>query len=219
MKPDFGTFIFDFDLTLADSSKGILICFRETLRHFGYPVPDDRTIFGTIGKTVPDSLDILTGIPNNPQREEMRRFYVRTADTYMVANTEFYPETAAVLAALKAAHCRTAVVSTKFRYRIEESFREKLPQETVELLIGGEDVSHHKPAPDGLLLALETLHADLQTALYVGDSYIDAQTAMAAGVAFGAVLTGSTTREEFLRYPCVGIGENLGELMGQFIAL
>lgn len=42
-------YIFDFDLTLADSSKGILMCFKHTLSEFGYFVPSDEEIFKTIG--------------------------------------------------------------------------------------------------------------------------------------------------------------------------
>ena len=44
----FDAFIFDFDLTLADSSKGILKCFKHTLSEFGYDIPDDNTIYNTI---------------------------------------------------------------------------------------------------------------------------------------------------------------------------
>ena len=76
--------IFDFDLTLADSSEGILRCFRHTLDAFGYTVPDDRTIYNTIGLTLVDAFDLLTGIPNNPQREKMRVEYVKKADEEMV---------------------------------------------------------------------------------------------------------------------------------------
>lgn len=42
-------FVFDFDLTLADSSEGILECFKHVLKEFGYPPKDDRTIYNTIG--------------------------------------------------------------------------------------------------------------------------------------------------------------------------
>lgn len=45
-------FVFDFDLTLADSSEGILECFKHVLKEFGYPPKDDRTIYNTIGMTL-----------------------------------------------------------------------------------------------------------------------------------------------------------------------
>ena len=72
---DYKAYIFDFDLTLADSSRGILECFKHTLAHFGCDIPDDTTIYNTIGHTLQDSFDILTGIPMNPLREDMRKIY------------------------------------------------------------------------------------------------------------------------------------------------
>lgn len=70
-------FVFDFDLTLADSSEGILECFKHVLKEFGYPPKDDRTIYNTIGMTLVDAFDLLTDMPDNPQREDMRKAYVK----------------------------------------------------------------------------------------------------------------------------------------------
>ena len=61
-------FVFDFDLTLADSSEGIPECFKHVLKEFGYPPKDDRTIYNTIGMTLVDAFDLLTDMPDNPQR-------------------------------------------------------------------------------------------------------------------------------------------------------
>ena len=49
--------------------------------------------------------------------------------------------------------------------------------------------------------------------LYVGDSFVDAQAAEAAGMKFAGVLTGTTTREEFLKYPCEGVEEKVTVLV------
>ena len=57
------------------------------------------------------------------------------------------------------------------------------------------------------LLTLSSL--EKSEVLYVGDSFIDAKTAENAGVDFVAVLTGTTTKEEFDKYGHVFIGENV----------
>lgn len=49
------TYLFDFDYTLADSSRGIVICFRNVLERHGFHQIDDHTIKRTIGKTLPES--------------------------------------------------------------------------------------------------------------------------------------------------------------------
>jgi phosphoglycolate phosphatase len=204
--------IFDFDLTLADSSEGILICFKHTLAAFGYAVPDDRTIYNTIGMTLYDAFDLLTDTPNNPQREEMRAEYVRKADSEMVKNTHFYPDVIAVLQVLQNAGVKVGVCSTKFRYRIVDSFERQAGSLPVDLIIGGEDVSAAKPDPEGLLKCISGLGVEKSDVLYVGDNEIDAQTAEKAGVDFAAVLTGSTTAEEFERYPYIYIGTGIVDI-------
>lgn len=55
------TYLFDFDYTLADSSRGIVICFRNVLERHGFHHIDDHTIKRTIGKTLPESFpDFIT---------------------------------------------------------------------------------------------------------------------------------------------------------------
>ena len=46
------TYLFDFDYTLADSSRGIVICFRNVLERHGHTGISDEAIKRTIGKTL-----------------------------------------------------------------------------------------------------------------------------------------------------------------------
>lgn len=207
--------MFDFDLTLADSSEAILMCFKHTLAEFGYPIPDDSVIFNTIGLTLAEAFDILTGVENNPKREEMRKVYVKKADEVMVGHTYFYDNVLAILQTLQNAGVKVGILSTKYRYRIEDTFAQQAGSFPYDEIIGGEDVENAKPSPDGLELMVERLGVDKADILYVGDSYIDAQTAQNAGVDFAGVLTGSTTREDFSRYPHIFLGKDLLEVFLQ----
>jgi len=201
--------VFDFDLTLADSTGPIITCYKHTLEKFGYKIPPDKEIFNTIGKTLLDSFDILTGVPDNPQREEMRAEYVRKADTCMARDTEFYPDAIAILQILQNAGVKTAIVSSKMKYRIEETFMLHTGSIPVDAIIGLHDMPNPKPSPDGIFIAAQALNVDLTEILYVGDSYIDAETAMNAGVDFAAVTTGSSTAEDFNKYPNICISDSL----------
>ena len=52
---EYTTYLFDFDYTLADSSRGIVICFRNVLnRHEHFDITDEQ-IKRTIGKTLEES--------------------------------------------------------------------------------------------------------------------------------------------------------------------
>lgn len=202
-------FVFDFDLTLADSSQGILECFKHVLKEYNYPEKDDTTIYNTIGLTLVDAFDLLTDTPNNPKREEMRKAYVKKADEVMVKHTYFYDDTIAILQTLQNAGVKVGIVSTKYRYRIIDTFKQQAGSFPVDIVIGGEDVKAAKPDPQGLELIIERFGADKQDVLYIGDSYIDAETAQNAGVDFSGVTTGSTTKAEFEKYPNIYIGKSL----------
>ena len=48
---NYKTYLFDFDYTLADSSRGIVKCFRIVLTRHQYLTVTDEAIKRTIGKT------------------------------------------------------------------------------------------------------------------------------------------------------------------------
>ena len=60
------TYLFDFDYTLADSSRGIVICFRNVLQRHGYKDITDTAIKRTIGKTLEDSFRKSAHEPEYP---------------------------------------------------------------------------------------------------------------------------------------------------------
>ncbi|MBE6837781.1 MAG: HAD family hydrolase [Ruminococcus sp.] len=213
----FNTFIFDFDLTLCDSSKGILICFKHTLNQFGYEIPDDRTIYNTIGLTVEQAFTVLCGVTDEEKIKEMKICYVKKADEVMAINTVFYENALESLEKLRSRGYKVGIVSTKYRYRIVETFEKQCVNMPVDVIIGGEDVLVHKPDPSGLLAMIEKLGAEKENVLYVGDSYIDAQTAMNAGVNFGGVTTGITTLEEFDSYDYYKISDSIFNLINSVL--
>lgn len=211
---DYKAYVFDFDLTLADSRSGIITCFRHTLEVFGYPQPTDEAIVATIGIPLTDGFDVLTGIKMNPQREDMRKVYAKKGDEVMAANTFFYDDTVEVLEGLRRGGAKVGIVSSKMRYRIIETFDRQVKCRPYDIIIGLDDVDRPKPDPAGIELIIEKLGIKKSELLYVGDSYIDAETAMNAGVDFAGVTTGSTGKEELEKYPHVYVGGSLTEVFG-----
>ncbi|HBJ30724.1 MAG TPA: hypothetical protein DDY93_05080 [Dehalococcoidia bacterium] len=123
------------------------------------------------------------------------------ADQVMADNTVIFPEVPEVLDDLKNRGYTMGIVSTKYRYRIEDILGRAGLLRYFDNIVGGEDVDRHKPAPDSLLLAMENLSVSRQEVIYVGDSITDAKTAEAAEVEFVAVLSGTTSPKEFDAFP------------------
>lgn len=208
----YNVYLFDFDYTLADSSRGIVMCYRNVLERHHHTGITDETIKRTIGKTLQESFSIMTGITDADTLEMYRKEYVKEADTHMTANTFLFPETIEVLTRLKTNGAKLGIISTKYRYRIMELLGKKLPENFLDIIVGGEDVQHPKPAPEGVLLAIGHLGCRKEDVLYVGDSTVDAETAQAAQVDFAGVLHGATTYDELAAYPHVAIMKTLAEL-------
>lgn len=206
----YSLYLFDFDYTLADSGKAIVMCFRYVLDKYGYKDISDDAIKRTIGKTLEESFEILTGVSDDNILQQYKREYVQKADICMTENSTLFPETVDVLKALKSKGLKIGIVSTKYRYRITDILNYLgVPDNLVDVVIGGEDVVKAKPSPEGVLKAIGYFGCDKEEVLYLGDSTVDAETAVAAGLDFAAVLHGTTTREEMSVYPHVAICNDL----------
>ncbi len=212
MKQNIKTIIFDFDYTIADSSAGIIECINHALAGVGLPAESPPRIRSTIGLSLIDTLEKLTGRQSTEKIAEFRRLFIQRADEIMADKTQIYSSAPAVIGALIDKGFHMGLVSTKFRYRIQTILRRAGLLESFEVIIGGEDVTRPKPDPEGLTLALEKMNTAPRSALYVGDSVTDAETAKRAGLLFIAVLSGVTPVEAFADYPVERIITGLAEL-------
>ncbi len=209
----YSTYLFDFDCTLADSARAVITCYRDVLERYGYFEVSDGAICRTIGYPVVESFTMLTGETDTAKLKQYHREFVQKADEVMVAQTVLYPSTIPALKKLRLNDCRIGIISTKYRYRIEDILKRYKITDLVDTILGGEDVEAPKPDPQGIIKAIERLGAAKSDVLYIGDSHIDANAAKNAGVDFAAVTTGTTTAVEFAGLPHVKIMKDLGELL------
>ncbi len=204
--------IFDFDYTLGDSTEGIVLSVRYALGKMGYGSPDVEAIRKTIGLSLPNTFQALTGIHDEEKAGRFSTYFKEKADKVMVENTEIYPKAAETLKKLKRETRKVGIVTTKYRHRIENIFAKYEMLSFVDEIIGSDDVSVEKPDPEGLLLMLQKLQLNKEDVLYVGDSLVDAETAERASVDFAGVLTGTTGIPEFREHQHVMILADVGEI-------
>ena len=204
-----------FDYTLADSSRGVLECINHAFKGMDLPKVAAEDAQRTIGLSLQNILVTLAGREHEGRGGEFGRLFVERANEVMTDLTFVFEEVPGVIRRLKDEGMAIGIVSTKFRRRIEEILGREDLLEPFDVIVGGEDVSRHKPDPEGLLAAIERLGGSPSGSLYVGDSVTDAETARRAGVPFAAVLNGVTPREAFKDYPAYKILDNLGELIDQ----
>ncbi len=211
--PHTSTILFDFDYTLADSSVGIILCANYALRKLGLPERDPELIRLTIGLSLPKTLVALAGTEHEELAEKFTRLFIIHADEVMAANTAVYSFTAPLLADLRQSGYKLGIVSTKRRSQIAQILRNEGLDTAVDTIVGYEDVTHHKPDPASLHLAMQQLDIlDPAHCLYVGDSVSDGGATQRLGMPFVGVLTGKTTPATLSKFPHIAIIKSAADL-------
>ncbi len=204
--------IFDFDFTIADSSKGVVRCANYALKKLGFDIFPEIEINRTIGLTLEHTFTKLLGGQHEDKIEKFKYLFIKKADEIMADLTKLFTETPDIIKRLYDKGFKLGIVSTKFRYRIETILSRENILDYFEVIVGGEDVPTLKPNPFGLLLAVKKLNLTSSEVIYIGDSIIDAETANRADISFIAVLSGVTPRIVFNRYQVREILNNISEL-------
>lgn len=205
--------LFDFDYTLGDATEAIYAGFCHAFREMGLPPADREGVRRTVGMLVVDAYTQLTGDADEGRRDLFYRLFHPVArDLQAQGMVELFPGAAELLAGLRAAGMPAGIVSTKNNDSLSVLAEKKGLAPYLSCIVGGGSVSRHKPDPEGLLLALNTLGVSPAEALFCGDTVIDARTAQNAGADFCAVLNGTTPADAFTALPHVHISPDLWEL-------
>ena len=204
--------LFDFDYTLADSSQGVFDCANFAFKEMSLPEKPFIEISKTIGLPLSETFFQLTGTRETSRAKIFAQKFLERAEQIMAEKTMLFDGVRPIMNVLRSNHIKTGIVSTKFRYRITNILERHASLDCFDVIVGGEDVSKMKPDPKGLYMALDKLGVGRNQSVYLGDSLTDAETAKRAHIDFIAVLSGTTTRDEFRPYPVIGVIHSITEL-------
>ena len=204
--------LFDFDYTLADTSKGVMESINFALDALHVSRVSYEAVCKTIGMPLQVAFHTLTGKAEEQKTDEFIKLFTKRADEVMEPMAVLYDSVPSVVKRLTEHGFALGVVSTKFHYRIEAILKRERLLDSFRVIVGSEDVPKQKPDPAALELALETLNIEPSHAIYVGDSTIDAEAAKRAHMPFVAILSGTTQREDFNSYSPDAVCENLHQV-------
>lgn len=205
--------LFDFDYTIGDSTNPVVEGYTAGLTAMGWPEPDREAVRRTIGYILQDGYTILTGDDDEAHRQEFVERFKAHAKEIMVTDTVLCPGAEEVLQWLYEQQIPAGIVSSKGSDALEAIFARMNLRDRLVLIVGGQDVTKHKPDPEGLHFALKKLNLERDEILFCGDTVIDGETAKRAGVDFCAVLNGTTPAEAFDEYPHVHIAPDLDDFL------
>lgn len=189
------TVVFDLDGTLLNTLDDLKDSVNFALSRFGFSERSYEEIRSFVGNGV--RLLVERAVPKGTDKAKTDEcFSVFTAhyEKNMNNKTRPYDGVYPMLAAVKAAGYKTAVVSNKYDSAVKELIAE-LFGKYIDVAVGEVSGRAKKPAPDGVFAALGSLGSSADTAVYVGDSDVDYMTAVNSELPFIGVTWGFKDKE------------------------
>ena len=198
----YSTYIFDLDGTLLDTLADLAAAVNYALRQHGMPEHTIDDVRRFVGNGVRKLME--RAIPDGEKNPDFEATFATFREYYMhhsLDTTRPYPSIIETLEALKAKGCRLAVVSNKMMAATQELCRHFFA-ETIEVAIGENEAAgiRKKPAPDTVFEALRQLGGKKDSAVYVGDSDVDLETANNSGLPCISVLWGFRDRDFLIQH-------------------
>ena len=195
--------IFDLDGTLLNTVKDLGNATNYALRRCGYPErpADEYNIL--CGRGI---INMFKGaMPAEEVNEEnvqrMKEIFLPYYDQHKSEFTRPYPGIVELLSALKAKGIKMGVASNKYQEGAEKLVAEFFPEISFLKILGQRDGQPIKPDPAIVeqIMAMDS-NIKKENVVYCGDTNVDMQTGINAGVRTVGVTWGFRSREELEAY-------------------
>jgi len=185
--------IFDLDGTLANTLPDILRALNKTLSHFHFPLASmedlmryinrgsRQLVFDAIPKTFAASID-------DEKVTTCLQYYTKSYEEEPMVETYPYEGMASSLQKLKEQGYHLAVLSNKQDHLVKTIVSSLFPG--VFEIVSGQTELPTKPDPTSALLIAKRMNVQPQNCIFCGDSDIDMQTGVNAGMIPLAVIWG-----------------------------
>ncbi len=211
---DIKLIIFDFDGTIMDTRKTIVIAKQETMRQMGLVVADERTCAETIG------LSARIGFKHiYPElTEEVLESCVQTYRKIFDETKETVPPTlfenvADTINKLKDSGIVCTVATSRSRKSLIEFLEKMNIAHLFSYLLAAEDTALLKPNAELVIKTLNELSYNKEQTLVVGDMPVDILMGKNAGVYTCGVTYGNSDRDSLLEAGADFVIDSMSELL------
>ena len=207
--------IFDLDGTLLDTIADLAVATNHALEQLGYPTHETEVIRTYVGNGINKLLE--RALPANERTEEnvmrMRTHFIPYYDAHNADLSAPYPGIVSLLETLQEKGLQLAVASNKYQEATAKLVEQYFPTISFIEVLGQRDGIAVKPDPIIVFDILKKTDVSKEEVLYVGDSAVDMQTALNAGVDAVAVTWGFRPRAELESFSPKGLIDKAEELL------
>ena len=207
--------IFDLDGTLLDTVKDLGSATNHALTECGFPTHPIEAYYQMVGRGIYNLF--RAAVPAGQSTEEvvqrMASIFIPYYDAHKCDFTRPYDGIPAMLKTITAAGVRLAVASNKYQDGAEKLVHHFFGEYDFVRILGQREGQPIKPDPaivDQILAEVPSVTKS--ETVYVGDSNVDMQTGLNAGVRTVGVSWGFRTREELAAYSPSAIVDTPEEL-------
>ena len=209
------TIIFDMDGTLLNTLDDIADSLNYSLERCGYPLHPVNDIRKMIGGGA--SILLERAAPKEISADAMEELKAVFLEHYFANSnnkTDLYDGIRPLVSRLAEEGFQMGIVSNKGDKAVKE-LSQFYFQDEMKMSLGERADIKRKPAPDALLLAMDMMGVKPEECIYIGDSEVDAQFSINAGVPCIIVTWGFRDREELLCVNPDAIVDTVDELYEQ----
>lgn len=190
--------IFDFDGTLADTSKLIVATMQKTIIDCGLPFLTEDEIKATIGVRLEEIPSILWSDHKN-LGELVSSVYRKNFEIFKdEIPVVLFPGVKETLETLKDNGLHMAIATSRSRRSAEELTENLGIRNYFDYLLGGNDVAEGKPNPESVFTIMERLKWKQDETMMIGDMKVDILMGKNAGVRTCGVTYGNGKESELL---------------------
>ena len=206
--------IFDLDGTLINTIADLGSSTNYALKRLGYPTHDLESYKMRVGNGINNLF--RRALPEGEKTDEnvlrIRREFIPYYNAHNTDLSRPYPGMIELLEALQGEGVLLAVASNKYQEATSKIITELLPTIRFSAILGQSEGINIKPDPQIVYDILATTNMAKDDVFYIGDSGVDMQTGLNAGVETCGVTWGFRSREELESFHPHHIVDSVEEL-------
>ena len=207
--------IFDLDGTLLNTIADLAHSTNYALNKLGYPTHDIEKYNFMVGNGINKLFE--RALPEGEKTEEnvlrVRKEFIPYYDVHNADDSRPYPGISELLSYLQSEGIQLAVASNKYQAATEKLIAYYFPKIRFTAVFGQREGVNVKPDPTIVDDILSIAKTDRKDVLYVGDSGVDMQTAINAGVTSCGVTWGFRPRTELEEFHPDYIADKAEEIL------